>query len=128
MKKLLVSEAIAIAIAMVIVIMGTILGWSHENIAVTFAATVATFTLAATVVVAFTAATLAATVVVAFVALAATFAVVAFAPAFIATVVAFVALAAAEDMKLKYRWVFLSLLGEGVIIWAILLYGPKILQ
>jgi len=121
MKKILVTETLAIVMSIVIVITGYVLGWSSETIAkvVAIFATV-TFALANLIILAattvFAAASVAATLAIDFITL------VAFA------VVAALAALVANMPKKMYKWVFLSLLIEGITIWAILNYGPGLIK
>ena len=121
MKKLILAEVVMVALTAVVAILGHSFGWSEE--VTLFVAVAATTTIAvaavaataATAIAATTATVVAATAIAATIAAALAFAALAFA-AF-----AF-AFAFAKDFKLKYRWVLLSLLVEGVAIWTIFRY------
>jgi len=134
MRKLLVAETIAVIASMAMVIVGSVMEWPDEAIAVTtyivavFVAVIMTGAFA--VAIAAVAAGVAAAVVAVFTPIAT---VVGLAGGSIAIVVTIICIAAAagvavERLKIKYRWVFLSLLGEGVIIGAVLYYGSTIIR
>jgi len=143
MRKLLIAEAIAIALSVAIVTIGSIMGWPEE-VTVGGIGAVVTVVVAVTVVVVvvsamavtpivFVVAPIAVGVgvvtvgVVILMAVDTIMAVIA-SIAIIALVVNQTILIILDELEIKYRWAFLSLLSEGVIVWAVLFCGPSLIK
>lgn len=125
MKKLIGSELMVIEISALVVVIGTVLGWSIPIIATTIIVAVILAVItsivipdAGTTVIAANTATVTVTFItnVTVIAIGGTI--------ITAILTAFVA----EKIKVKYRWAILSLLREGIVIWAILVYAPGLLR
>lgn len=132
MKKLLIAEMVAIAVSVVIVIIGSIMGWTNEATAIVAVAVAVTtiaislpygefIAVAAGTTVTFTGL---ATVIAMDVGVGAAV-VVAFAGAFLLVTLA---VSGVEDLKGKYPQALLSLLVESVIVSTVLVYGPALIR
>jgi len=113
MKKLLVAQAIAIALSMAIVIIGSIMGGTRDE-TTPFVVLVAT---AGGIIVAF----------VVLVATASSAAVAAGASVVVFVCILIIATGVSEDLKIRHWKTFLSFLGEAIAIWAIFTYGPTLM-
>ena len=126
MKKLLVAEAIAVALRIVIVSVGYIFRWPNETITAVIALAVGVG------IVAFAAIApnfVGVTSLVAATTLVATATLISFPTAAVTVFVAILAIGIiTNDLKIKYHWVFLSLLSEGLIVWVILCCGPSLIK
>jgi len=133
MKKLLVAELVAVGISLAIVILGAIFGWPNEAVGTS---AFIIFGIAAFGTVVFT--TWAFVFAVALAAALAAALTPSFAAIMVISITGPVVLFASTITITNYfkmrRWtakrqqVFLSLLITGVVIWAILYYGPKLLR
>jgi hypothetical protein len=132
MKKLLIAEEIAIALSIAIVAIGSIMGWPDEVIVGTVMAVV-TIVMAGTVMAVVTIAPIAVAVGVVtlgigiFMTVGTVMAVVT-SIAIVALVVNEAILIILDELEIEYRWVFLSLLVEGLIVWTVLYCGPGLIK